>query len=205
MADKSRLLKVKATLKKRQPVFQRQGSHKLKRVKRVWRAPKGLHSKMRDSRRGYHVKIQGGYQTPKAVRGLDKNGLLPTIVAGIKQLEQLDPKVHSIILQGGLGGRKKLAIIEEANKRKFTINNAKADLADKIKARLTKQHEEKKARASTKTEKQKQLEAKEKDAKTKKDAEKSEGKTDTAADKAKDAAPEHKADHSHGKNEKHDE
>jgi large subunit ribosomal protein L32e len=188
--DKSRLLKVKATLKKRQPKFQRQGSHKLKRVKKVWRTPKGLHSKMRDSRRGYRVKLQGGYQTPKAVRGLDKHGLRPTIVAGVKALEALDPKVHSIILEGGLGGRKKLAILEEAGKRKFTVLNAKADASEKIKARLNKQHEEKKARESSKSEKQKAAEAKEKDAAAKKEQEAS------PADKAKEAAPEHKHDHS---------
>ena len=160
MTDKARLLKVKATLKKRQPKFIRQDAHKHKRVKQVWRSPKGLHSKMKDSKKGYRAKLQGGYQTPKAVRGLDKHGLRPTLVAGVKQMEALDPKVHSIILQGGLGGRKKLAVLDEASKKKFTVLNAKADAVDKIKSRLSTQHAEKKQREADRTAKHKTLEQK---------------------------------------------
>lgn len=164
-------MKVKATLKKRQPKFMRQGAHKHKRVKQVWRAPKGLHSKMKDSRRGYKVKLQSGYQTPKDVRGLDKHGLKPTIVAGAHQLSAMDPKVHSIILLGGLGGRKKLAILEEAHKHKFTVLNAKPDTAENIKKSQQAKHEQKKKREAEKSEKQKSLEQKEKEAKHKKDHE----------------------------------
>lgn len=169
MTDKAKLLKIKATLKKRQPKFIRQDAHKHKRVKQVWRAPKGLHSKIKDSKKGYRAKLQGGYQTPKATRGLDKHGLKPTIVAGAHQLSAMDPKVHSIILIGGLGGRKKLAILEEAHKHKFIVVNAKADAADVIKKTQAAKHDEKKKREAEKTEKQKSLEAKEKDAKAKKD------------------------------------
>ena len=161
MADeKKRLLAIKARLKKRQPVFIRQDAHKHKRVKQVWRSPKGLHSKMRDSRKGYRIKLQEGYHTPLAVRGLDKHGLRLTRVATMLELAALDAKVHSIILAGGLGGRKKLAIIEEAKKKSFIIQNAKADAVETIKARLNTQHEAKKARVSEKSSKQKSLEEK---------------------------------------------
>jgi len=158
--EKQRLLKVKATLKKRQPVFIRQDAHKHKRVKQVWRAPKGLHSKMKDSKKGYRAKLQGGYQTPVAVRGLDKHGLKPTLVAGVEQLSALDPNAHSLILQKGLGGRKRLQIIEESAKKKFTILNAPADAAEKIKSRLEKQHKESKERATERTKKHESLEKK---------------------------------------------
>jgi len=190
MAEKSHLLKVKAKLKQRQPKFLRQGSHKHLRVKKVWRTPKGLHSKMKDSRKGHRAKLQGGYQTPKEVRGLDKHGLKPTIVAGPAALSKMDPKVHSIILLGGLGGRKKLAVLEEAAKKKFTILNAKADLADSIKSRLTKQKADKKEREATKSEKQKSLEAKAKQVQAKKDH--AEGKdVEVESDEEKKAAEEH--------------
>jgi large subunit ribosomal protein L32e len=171
MTDKARLLKIKATLKKRQPKFIRQDAHKHKRVKQVWRAPKGLHSKMRDSRRGYKVKLQGGYQTPKDVRGLDKHGLKPTLVATQKELAALDPKVHSVILKGTLGGRKKVALLEEADKKKFTVLNAKADAAQKLKSKFSAQSAEKKKRESERTAKHKSLEEK---AATKKDGEEKE-------------------------------
>jgi large subunit ribosomal protein L32e len=174
MAEKASLMKIKATLKKRQPKFIRQDAHKHKRVKQVWRAPKGLHSKMKDSKKGYRAKLQSGYQTPKAVRGLDKHGLKPTLVAGVQQLAKMDPKTHSIILEGGLGGRKKLAILEEAHKHKFIVLNAKPDTAEKIKKTRAAKHEEKKKREAEKSEKQKSLEQKEKEVKSKKDH--SEGK-----------------------------
>ena len=160
MTDKARLLKVKANLKKRQPKFMRQDAHKHKRVKQVWRSPKGLHNKMRDSRRGYKVKLQGGYQTPKDVRGLDKHGLKPTIVATVKEIEALDPKVNSLILSGTLGGRKKVMLLEEAHKKKFTLVNAKADAVEKLKSKFTAQSTEKKQRESERKVKQKSLEAK---------------------------------------------
>jgi large subunit ribosomal protein L32e len=188
MAEKAALMKVKATLKKRQPKFIRQDAHKHKRVKQVWRAPKGLHSKMKDSRKGYRAKLQGGYQTPKDVRGLDKHGLKPTIVAGVATLAKMDPKVHSIILQGGLGGRKKLAVLEEAAKKKFIVLNAKADAADAIKDRLKKQVADKKAREASKSEKQKSLEQKAKEVQAKKDHE--EGK-DVATEEEEKKEEEH--------------
>lgn len=160
MTDKATLMKVKANLKKRQPKFIRQDAHKHKRVKQVWRKPKGLHSKMKDSRKGYRAKLQEGYHTPKAVRGLDKHGLKPTLVATMKELESLDAKTHSVILRGGLGGRKRLAIIEEAHKRKFTITNAKADAAAKIKQQIETQQKEKKERVSTRAKRHEELEKK---------------------------------------------
>ena len=153
-------MKVKANLKKRQPKFIRQDAHKHKRVKQVWRSPKGLHSKMRDSRRGYRVKLQEGYHTPKAVRGLDKHGLRPTLIANVETMKTLNPKEHSLILQKGLGGRKKLAIMDEAHKHKFTIINAKPDAAQKLKDKLHKQHSEKKQRETARAEKHKDLEKK---------------------------------------------
>jgi large subunit ribosomal protein L32e len=160
MSDKPRLLKIKAHLKKRQPVFMRQGAHKHKRVKKAWRAPKGLHSKMRDSRRGYLVKIQQGYHTPKDVRGTDKNGLYPTIVGNVAQLAALDPHKHSVIILGSLGARKRILIIEAANARKFAFVNAKADTVTQLKARFEKRTSEKKVREATKQAKKKSLEEK---------------------------------------------
>jgi large subunit ribosomal protein L32e len=202
MTDKPKLLKVKAHLKKRQPKFFRQGSHKHKRVARVWRAPKGLHSKMKDSKKGHRAKLQGGYQTPVAVRGLDKHGLKPTIVATPTEMAKLDPKVNSIILVGGLGGRKKLVILEEAQKKKFTVLNAKADAADKIKSSLSTRKELKKAKEATKSEKKKTLEQKAKDVAAKKNEDEPEAKTDAEKKKEQGDGYEHKKhDHKEKKDE----
>jgi len=160
MADKARLLKVKAYLKRRQPVFLRQGAHKHKRVKKAWRSPKGLHSKMRDSRRGYKVKLQQGYHTPLEVRGMDRNGLYPTVVSVVKQLEGLDPKVHSVIVAGGLGARKRILILEAAAAKKFTLLNSAPGAAESLKAKFASRAAASKAREASKAAKQKSLEEK---------------------------------------------
>ncbi len=170
-------MKVKAQLKKRQPKFIRQDAHKHKRVKQVWRKPKGLHSKMKDSRKGYRAKLQEGYHTPKAVRGLDKNGLRPTIVATLPELAKLDPKEHSVIISGTLGGRKRITLIEEADKKKFKINNAPADAAQKLKTRFSQQGAERKKREETRAKRHKDLE--------KKAETKTEEKTEEKSDEAK--------------------
>jgi len=190
MAEKARLLKVKAHLKKRQPIFLRQGAHKHKRVKKAWRSPKGLHSKMRDSRRGYKVKLQQGYHTPKEVRGMDKHGLYPTIVASLTTLATLDPAKHSVILSGTLGARKRIIIIEAANAKKFTFLNAKADTATVLKTEFEKRAKDKKVREVDKSAKKKTLEE----------------KADSAAKEAKDAGKsesEHKHDHKHADGTEH--
>ena len=122
-SDKSKLLKVKATLKRRTPKFLRQDSHK-RYMKEGWRAPKGLHSKIGDNRRGYRKGLKAGYQSPVAVRGMNKHGLYPTLVETIAQLDTFDPKTHTLIVSGTLGGRKKLLVIEAAKTKGFTFTNA---------------------------------------------------------------------------------
>lgn len=167
MTEKLRLLKVKANLKKRQPLFIRQDAHKHSRVKQVWRAPKGLHSKIKDSKKGYRAKLQEGYHTPKAVRGMDKHGLYPTLVATTAELEKLDPAKHSVLIQRTLGGKKRVLLIEEAVKRKFSLSNATAKTAEDIKAKFKKSSEARKTRESAKKEKMKSADekSKKKDAK----------------------------------------
>jgi large subunit ribosomal protein L32e len=183
--DKQRLMKVKAQLKKRQPKFIRQDAHKHKRVQKVWRKPRGLHSKIRDSRKGYRAKLQEGYRTPKAVRGLDKHGLLPVLVSTTKQLEALDPKVHSLIISGTLGGRRKLEILKIAQEKSFTLVNATKDTAAKITARFKQQGADKKQREKDRDAKRK---AQEEKAKKTPKADKSEKSPAAEADESSDDA-----------------
>lgn len=173
MAEK-RLLKIKAQLKKRQPKFIRQDAHKRKKLSKKWRAPTGLHSKMRDGKRGYRAKLQEGYRTPKAVRGMTKAGLLPTVVATAKQLAALDPKVHAVVLSGTLGGRKRLALIEQAQQKGFTLQNASAKTVERIKAKAQERQDARKQREAKKAKET------EKAAPAKKTATKTESTTESA-------------------------
>ena len=50
------------------PAFRQQDSHKKKRVEKVWRRPRGLHSKIRHNKWSYPKRIQIGYKSPAEVR-----------------------------------------------------------------------------------------------------------------------------------------
>ncbi len=178
MTEKQRLLKVKANLKRRQPLFIRQDAHKHKRVKKVWRTPKGLHSKIKDSRKGYRAKLQEGYHTPKAVRGMDKHGLYPTLVATPAELAKLDPAKHSILVQRTLGGKKRIVILEEAVKRKFSLSNATDKTAGELKAKFEKSTQARKLRETAKKERSKSADEKSKKKDKKDAAEKKDDKHD---------------------------
>jgi len=157
MTDK-KLLDVKANLKKKQPAFIRQDAHKRKRLPKVWRSPTGWHNKVGDNKRGYRKHLKGGYQTPKAVRGLNKDGLLPVLVSTLAELSGLDNKTHVVIVSGKLGGKKKVAIINAALAAGFTLQNATKESAAKIEERFKKQSAEKKSREQEREKKHKELE-----------------------------------------------
>ncbi len=168
--DKKRLLDVKANLKKKQPKFIRQDAHKKSKLASKWRKPTGLHNKIGDNRKGYRKHLKGGYQTPVVVRGQTKDGLFPVIVTSVN-FEDFDPKVHTLVVSGKLGGKKKAVVIEAGLKAGFTFLNASKERADKIKADFEAQSKSKKERDQEREKKQKELEKEAEESEKKKDSE----------------------------------
>ncbi len=95
---------------------------KLRRKYRVWRKPKGRHSKMRQKRRGYPESPTVGHASPKKEAGKIK-GMIPVLIHNVKELEKLDKK--SLVIIAKVGARKKLDIIKKANSLGFKILNVK--------------------------------------------------------------------------------
>jgi len=120
--DKEKLLKIRETIRKKKPEFIRQDAHKMKRLEKKWRKPKGLHSKMRHKFRGYRRCVDAGWRGPKEVRGLHRSGQELVNVANLASLQELDPKKHAIIISK-IGRRKKLEIVKEALDKGFTFAN----------------------------------------------------------------------------------
>ena len=181
--DKSKLLKIRAAIKNRKPTFMKQDAHKKKRVEHAWRRPRGLHSKIRHNKWSYHKKIQIGYKSPAAVRGLHPSALAPVLIHSLNQIKGLDPKTHGLIIAGDVGTRSKLDIIKAAGA--YTILNLKnpqeylkevaTDLASRkarVAARKTALAE--KSKAKIQTAKEAKQTAKPVDEETKKDEEKKE-------------------------------
>ena len=128
-----KLIKVRSEIKKRKPTYTRQQTNQFKKFQKDgWRRPKGLQSKMRLKRKGHKRMPEVGFKSPKAVRGLNKDGLLEVVVKNIKDLKTVDTKTQIAVIGGTVGGKKRIDILNEAKKMKITFANVK-DIDTKIK------------------------------------------------------------------------
>ncbi len=162
------LLALRKQIKSDKPDFIRQDYHKKLRLAKNWRKPKGLHSKVRENRRGYVSRLKRGYGSPAAVKGLHPNGLQPVLVTHLGQLKKMDKAKQGMILSGKLGAHKKLALIQEAEKLNIQILNIdptkyRTKVAEQLKERqqIHKRYEEKKKQAEKAPDKKEETDKKE--------------------------------------------
>src|SRR3989344_4510919 len=145
--NKEKLLKIKEQLKKSRPNFIRQ-DYQVKRLKKVWRAPKGIHSKLRRKFKGHIKQPVIGYRSPKQVRFLTKEGLKQILVKNLNDLKNINSK-DSILIIANLGLRKKLELLKKIKELKFRVSNIH-DIDDFIKTAEGKLAERKKRRIEIK-------------------------------------------------------
>lgn len=160
------LLSLRNAAKARKPKFIRQDAHKKARLKKCWRKPKGLQSKMRYKRPGYRKSISVGYGSPCAVSGLTREGLVPVIVNSMKDLIKIEEGQGAVISRT-LGQKKKVEILKKAKDLSIKVTNIKDIDAylklveEKInkkkeeKQKVTKEKEKKKAEKEKKAEEKK--------------------------------------------------
>ena len=129
--ETKKLLQIKKEKKAKQPAFLRRNymKNKRSRVGKSWRAPIGLHNKLRRRRRGIGQWVMPGYRMPVAVRGLTTEGLLPVIVDNTKHAATLDAAKHVIILKSSAGKKNRVEVVKEAIKKKIKILNLKDPVA----------------------------------------------------------------------------
>lgn len=143
--DTERLLEIRRKIKSRKPEFIRQDYHKKPGLKRKWRKPKGLHSKLRLNKRGKYKNVSKGYRSPRQVRGLHKTGLEERRVDNINQLHGLDHKRHGIIISSATGRKNRIGILKKSKELGFDvlnirdpdayIKNAEQEIAEKKKSK----------------------------------------------------------------------
>ncbi len=116
------LLEKRNALKKKMPEFIRQDWQKAIRIKRHWRKPEGMHSKMRLKLRSLRRQPSIGFSSPKEVRGLTRDGYQVIIISNVAQLTGVkDP----ITIASTVGMRKRIEIVKKAKEMKLRVLNIK--------------------------------------------------------------------------------
>lgn|SRR3989338_2328238 len=123
--DMHKLLETRRDIKRRKPHFHRQDSHKKKKVKKSWKKPRGLQSKMRLHKKGYRRSISVGFKSPVKVRGLMRDGKTLVQVNNVDELKNVDAKTQSVMIGSSVGVKKRVIIIKKALEKNMKILNYK--------------------------------------------------------------------------------
>jgi len=126
MVKMNKLLEVRKKIKGKKPEFIQQDYHKKRRLSKKWKRPTGLQSKMRHQFKGYNRRVKQGWRSPVEIRGYHGKGLKVLLVRTLKDIESAD-KDLGLIIQSSVGLRKKLILLEAAEKKGLTVLNLRID------------------------------------------------------------------------------
>lgn len=115
-------LELRAKIKKKKPKFRRQ-EFKRKNLKDTWRKPRGINSKMKKKKKGKGRMPNPGYGGPKDVKGLGRSGFRETLVRNPDDLKSLDGSKEIAVISHSVGKKKRLEILENAEKMDIRIKN----------------------------------------------------------------------------------
>jgi len=118
-------LKIRKKIKKKKPEFKRQENKRYKKLSSVWRKPKGIDSKLKAGKKSRGKTVRPGYSSPAAVRNLSHTGHRIVIVHNPKELNGLNPSEEVAIIASGVGAKKRMEIIKQAEKAKIHVMNSK--------------------------------------------------------------------------------
>jgi len=118
----SRSLKLRKKLKKKKPNFKRQESYK-KHLKKVWRKPKGIDSKLKKGKRGRGRTVRPGFSSPIAVRGLTWTGHKIVRVFNPADIDKIDHSKQVALIASGVGAKKRVEILKKAEEKNIHVLN----------------------------------------------------------------------------------
>mgnify|MGYP006284562119 FL=1 len=121
--DDERARALAKKLRESTPQFNRQDYHKKKRIPTSWRRPRGQLSKQRRSMKGKGPKVEAGYRSPTAARGLHPSGFEEVRVFNTDDLEGVDGDTQAVRIASTVGGRKREAIEDECEDREIRVLN----------------------------------------------------------------------------------
>jgi large subunit ribosomal protein L32e len=120
---------VRKILKGKKPTFVAYESWRYKRIKRRWRAPKGIDNIVRHKRKGVPKSPSIGYGSPKKVKGLHPSGFEEVLVYNVKDLDKIDPEKQAIRIASTVGRRKAVDIMDSAESKTIWLLNPRVILA----------------------------------------------------------------------------
>jgi large subunit ribosomal protein L32e len=121
--EQKRLIELRKKMKKQRPSFQRVESWRYKRVKSSWRKARGIDSKTRRKSKSGVKSPSVGYRSPKKIRGIHPSGYEEIRVFTIKDLDNLNKNKHALKISSRLGAKKRIMLIEVAQRKGFKILN----------------------------------------------------------------------------------
>lgn len=120
MKEKAKLLEIRKKLKQKKPVFLREDAHKVKKLAKKWRSPRGIHSKMREKIKGHRRLPSIGWSSPVEVKYLNPEGYEQILIYNVQDLLSTNsPK----IISSGVGLKKRLEIVKKAKEKNIKILN----------------------------------------------------------------------------------
>lgn len=116
-------LKKRKAIKKRKPSFKRQENKRYKKLKSVWRAPRGKDSKLKKDKKSRGKRVRPGYSSPKDVKGLSRTGYKIIRVYNPKDVDKIHHTKEIIVIAATVGAKKRAEIIKHAEEKKVHILN----------------------------------------------------------------------------------
>lgn len=117
------LLKLRKKIKKKKPKFTRQENWRYGKLKKCWRKPKGIDSKLKAGKKSRGKTVRPGYSSPLAVRGLAYTGHKTVRVYNIQSIDKIHTPSEAAIIASGIGAKKRAEIIKHAEKKKIRVLN----------------------------------------------------------------------------------
>ena len=121
--EQKRLIELRKKINKKRPSFRRVESWRYVRVKDSWRKARGIDSRTRIKSKSGVKSPSAGYRGPKKIRGLHPSGFEEVRVEIVDDLKNLNNKKHAIKISTKLGIKKRINLIDYAQKRGFKILN----------------------------------------------------------------------------------
>lgn len=116
-------LRLRKQINKRRPEFLREEWFRYKRIKKQWRKPDGMTSKMRINLNYRPSRVKIGFRGPKEARGLHPSGFEEVIVYNVNDLKSIDPKIQAARIGGTVGTKKRIDIEKKAEELEVRILN----------------------------------------------------------------------------------